>query len=408
MATTTTTTSTSTSTSKIRSIPSVGIPRSPRLIRSSSTASVSPQESINRGSTVSLPDIQALGSASRQPLVSRATRSATVSPRPSVFRSRSTMKSRSSTSKEDKEEESYNTIPISKALGSPQRRLSLDKNGDHNNIVKPSNMAKFLWSSSHNMVGKRAGKSLTSSPSAWALSPGRAPLGPPLTPESPKVKTSGSGILMYFNKQKKVSPAQEEELHQYREKLFGVWLKLYKTRYAIAEKKMKVERLKQKIKLLETVCPQLDLLREWEKLEKKNVEAVGRVARKLSAYATKLPLVNGAMGDTVAVFDAMSIALEVMENIEETIMNFHYQAEKLCNLLGELIHTVEPNKGCFQELEKEIASVISLEAKEKSMIVHVLQANKEPEEGQMNCKHHLIRSFINNNTRLAFSMLNVS
>ena len=106
------------------------------------------------------------------------------------------------------------------------------------------------------------------------------------------------------------------------EKLFGVWLKLYKTTYAIAEKNMKVERLKQKIKLLETVCPQLDLLSEWEKLEKKNVEAIGRVTRKLSAYATKLPLVNGAM-----VLYISSYAKPLSKNI--ALLNF-LQVVEIC------------------------------------------------------------------------------
>lgn len=79
------------------------------------------------------------------------------------------------------------------------------------------------------------------------------------------------------------------------EKVFGVWLKLYKMRYAIAEKRMKVERIKQKVKFLEILCPQIELLNEWEKLEKRNGEAVARVTRKLSAYSTKLPLVDGAV-----------------------------------------------------------------------------------------------------------------
>lgn len=56
-----------------------------------------------------------------------------------------------------------------------------------------------------------------------------------------------------------------------------------------------MERLKQKVKFLEILCPQIELLNEWEKLEKKNCESVGRVTRKLSAYSTKLPLVDGAM-----------------------------------------------------------------------------------------------------------------
>ena len=62
------------------------------------------------------------------------------------------------------------------------------------------------------------------------------------------------------------------------------------------------------------------------------------------------------------------------------------QAETVCNLLGELIHTVEQNKECFQELDTEIASVISLEvctfdAKlrlNKGYLVHVPPAPSPP------------------------------
>ncbi|KAL2920441.1 Proteasome subunit beta type-4 [Bienertia sinuspersici] len=375
--------------SKTRRPQSGGIPRSPRLSRSNSgtstaslseTRGTSPHRPSSRAS-VSLPEIRALASTSPQPSLNRSSRSATTSPRPSVHRSRSTSKSRSS-SKEEREDESYNNIPISKALGSPRRRLSLDSKDDQ------STMAKLLRSSSQNLLTKGVGKSLTKSPSAWALSPGRPLPGPPLAPDSPKVK-GVSGVLKYFNKQKKVSSAQEEEFHQYKvmhnrllqwrfvnakaeagmakvkrkaeEKVFGVWLKLYKMRYAIAEKRMKVVRLKQKVKFLEILCPQIELLNEWEKLEKKNGEAVARVTRKLSAYSTKLPLVDAAMADISSVLDAMKLAMEVMENVEETIMDLHSQVEIVSNMVRELMHIVKQNMECFQELEKEIATVMSLE-----------------------------------------------
>ncbi|KMS98890.1 hypothetical protein BVRB_3g067840 isoform A [Beta vulgaris subsp. vulgaris] len=429
-----------TTNSKARRPQSAAIPRSPRLSRSSSGTStsslsesrgISPHRSSSRVSSVSLQEIRSLVSTSPQQSLSRVSRSATTSPRPSFHRSRSTTKSRS-TSKEDKEEESYN-IPISKILCSPQRK-SLDSNEDVHTLSQ-SSVTKLIRSSSHNTLAKVVGRSSISSPSAWARSPRRPYSVPPLAPDSPKVK-GVSGVLKYFNKQKKVSTVQEEEFHQYKimhnrllqwrfvnakaevamakvkrkaeEKVFGVWLKLYKMRYAIAEKRMKVERLKQKVKFLQIVSPQIELLNEWEKLEKKNCEAVGRVTRKLSAYSTKLPLVDGAMADTVPVYNAMKVALELTENIEETIINLQLQAESASEMLRELTQTVKQNMECLQELDKEISTVMSLEAYEKSLVVHILQATKEPEEDQKNCKQHLMKFFKNKETTLMFPMLNVS
>ena len=68
-----------------------------------------------------------------------------------------------------------------------------------------------------NIIGATKGsRSVTNSPSAWALSPGRTLGSPVMRPESPgssdkRVKSGGfSGVLKYF-KQKKVSTLQEED-----------------------------------------------------------------------------------------------------------------------------------------------------------------------------------------------------
>ncbi|KAL9254276.1 QWRF motif-containing protein, partial [Drosera capensis] len=179
--------------------------------------------------------------------------------------------------------------------------------------------------SPHNMGAKRV---TSGSPSAWALSPGRPRLsfflGLVTWPASLSLPIAGvsKDDQPNYQKQKKASSlVLEEELHQYticynrlpqwrfanaradtamdtlklkaEENIFYVWLKMYKMRYKIAEKRMIVQRLRQKIRVLETVWPQLEMLMEWERLEKRNSEAIGRINRKLSAISTQLPLVNG-------------------------------------------------------------------------------------------------------------------
>ncbi|GAB4825913.1 hypothetical protein Ancab_008780 [Ancistrocladus abbreviatus] len=295
---------------------------SPRLRRSTSGTS-----------TASLPSTPT--STSPHQSTTRPSRSATSSPRTSVHRTRTTTKTATKTTDKDK--------------GKDKDKCNDDKTAKYPRSITPRNMAV---------------KRVNSSPSAWALSPGRpSPLPPPGSPKL-KVVMAGDGgkggvggVLKYFNsnyKQKKVSTIlQEEELHRYRvvynrllqwrfanaraeasmatvklkaeEKLFSVWIKVYKMRYGIAEKRMRVERLRQKIKLLEIILPQIELLNEWERLEKRNSEAVARITRKLSAISIKLPLVQGAKADTVSIYDTMSWAIEVMEDIETSITKFLFQ-----------------------------------------------------------------------------------
>lgn len=82
-------------------------------------------------------------------------------------------------------------------------------------------LVRFLpRSMSKTEEGSRRKRSASTSPSAWALSPGRSLSSPsPPAPEklAKREARSGrvSGVLKYF-RQKKVSPLLEEEYHQYR------------------------------------------------------------------------------------------------------------------------------------------------------------------------------------------------
>lgn len=76
--------------------------------------------------------------------------------------------------------------------------------------------------------GSTKGRKSSTSPSAWALSPGRSlpfAVGPEATAAAvvasprPRVKSSGGGVggvLKYFRLQKKGLSIQEEEFHQFR------------------------------------------------------------------------------------------------------------------------------------------------------------------------------------------------
>nr|GMC92947.1 QWRF motif-containing protein 7 [Ipomoea batatas] len=246
------------------------------------------------------------------------------------------------------------------------------------------------------------------SPSAWALSPGRSlPSSPAMAvPNSPRSKgfkmdaSAVSGVLKYF-KQKKVSPVQQEEYHQFRimhnrllqwrfanaramasipniksaaqNKLFNVWLRIWTMRKFMAEKRIKIQQLKHEIKLNRIFNSQGGLLKDWAKLEAKNSEAVGRVARKLSAISICLPLVDEAQADVVSVKDAIVKAEGMVGNIEELIMKMQWQVEQSCCLLTQLIPILKQEKVYFEELHNKITAVISNEVEEESLRVHHIQ-----------------------------------
>ncbi|KAK6132207.1 hypothetical protein DH2020_034027 [Rehmannia glutinosa] len=218
----------------------------------------------------------------------------------------------------------------------------------------------------------RRSRSASTSPSAWALSPGRslpcsspAPAAVPKSPASydklmkKEAKGGGGGgvggVLKYF-RQKKVSPLLEEEYHQFRvtynrmlqwrfanaraeasmatvkrvaqKKMLNAWVRISVIRNLIVEKRILIQKLKHEMKLYQILKSEMRLLDEWWRIEPKNIAAVGRVVRKLSAISVCLPLVQNAEADTMSVYDAMSTAMEVMDNIKAMILDMHWQVQE--------------------------------------------------------------------------------
>ncbi|KAJ9164042.1 hypothetical protein P3X46_023659 [Hevea brasiliensis] len=258
-------------------------------------------------------------------------------------------------------------------------------------------------------------KSASRSPSAWALSPGRSlfnmfpPELPAATGGGERGKAKGGrgavrGVLKYF-RQKKMSPLQEEEYHRCRvlhnrllqwrfansraeavmasvriaaeDRLFHVWLRIFNARNIILEKRMEILKMKHQMKLCQIINPQMSLLNEWAKMERKNCEAVGRLTRKLSALSVKLPLAEEVKGDVESIYRAMSTAVEVMDSIEATITKFISQVEKILYLLTELTSTLEHQKESLGDMEKIVTMVAELLARESSMRAQLMQVVEE-------------------------------
>ncbi|KAK6250431.1 hypothetical protein SCA6_004436 [Theobroma cacao] len=299
---------------------------------------------------------------------------------------------------------------------------SMQKKPNHQES-RSDGFVRFLQRGSPRNSGTatKGSKPITSSPSAWALSPGRSsPLMVAREPQGScgtgvKAKSSKGGgvggVLKYF-RQKKVSPMQEEEYLRFRvlynrmlqwrfvnaraevamtaakidaqDKIFGVWLRILKIRNSTLEKRILLQKLMHEIKLHRILGTQLCLLNEWVKLEGKNYEAVSRVIRKLSAILVRVPLVQDAEGDVESIYDAMSSAVALMHGIEATIIEiFSQPLEKLLYLVTELISMLEQQKDCLEELEKVITLVPPLVVSEQSLRVHFIQAGMELERCQI-------------------------
>ncbi|XP_065871955.1 QWRF motif-containing protein 7 isoform X2 [Euphorbia lathyris] len=221
----------------------------------------------------------------------------------------------------------------------------------------------------------------TTSPSAWALSPGRSLYNNMFPPEKlPAVsgdrgKVKGvSGVLKFF-KQKKVSPVLEDEYHRFRvlhnrlmqwkfvnakaeatmssvktvaeDRLFHVWLRIPNVRSVIVENRIEIQKMKHHMKLCGIIHRQMSLLNNWDKIESKNCEAVSRITRKVSALSLIMPLVDDA------------------------------KVEKNLYLLTELTTTLQHQDEILGDIEEIITMLAPPFAWERSLRVQLIQLVKE-------------------------------
>ncbi|XP_010536544.1 PREDICTED: QWRF motif-containing protein 7 [Tarenaya hassleriana] len=273
-----------------------------------------------------------------------------------------------------------------------------------------------LRGSPRNFGSFRGVKSSATSPSAWALSPGRVltssssssslcmtPPESPVRSAAARPKGGGggvAGVLRYF-KQKKVSPVQEEDYHRFRvfynrllqwrfvnaraeasmsklkvnaeDKLFMVWLRVYNMRNYVMERRIEVQKLRQEIKLSDVLYTQMPLLNKWSKLDAKNYEALSKLTRKLHAFSVRLPFTHGVKADVMSVHEAMVAAIEAMDEIEDIIVKFLPRVEKILYQLTELLSMSEQELVFCEEIENCIDILPTLVENENSVRIHLVQ-----------------------------------
>ncbi|WVZ01126.1 hypothetical protein V8G54_027195 [Vigna mungo] len=366
-----------------------------------------------------------------------------VPPSPRLVRSRSGNGSAGAAAKTTPERSSgrfssserFTITGIQRSKSTSRTRTTNDNEGNNMNLKPTSNkqtntrvqdkkhkddsFGKFLQrgvspdNNNSNVGASKRSSSSVKSPSAWALSPGRWSLGSPIWPQ-PQTKTSlsvNSGVggsvnkvLKYF-KQKKVSPVQEEEYHQFRVlhnrllqwrfinaranvamanvktmveiQLFAVWVGTVKLRKIRTEKRVELRKVKDVMKLYKILNGQLYLLSEWAQLERRNQESVAKLTRKLSAFSNIIPLTYLKV-DTESISDALNSAITVMENLEPLITKYHTkQVERILYQITELTTTLKEEEEYLQELLILLPIISTSLENEKSIGVHLIQTVME-------------------------------
>ncbi|KAL4350916.1 hypothetical protein AHAS_Ahas10G0189800 [Arachis hypogaea] len=85
--------------------------------------------------------------------------------------------------------------------------------------------------------------------------------------------------------------------------------------------------------------------------------------------------------DTVSVSEVLNTAIDVMDHVEQLIMKFQAQVERILYQVTELITTSKQEEEYLQDLMEVVPMITTLMEKEKSIQVYLIQKIMEPNIG---------------------------
>ncbi|XP_011045515.1 PREDICTED: QWRF motif-containing protein 3 [Populus euphratica] len=224
-------------------------------------------------------------------------------------------------------------------------------------------------------VIKRA-NSLTgygSATSQWALSPGRSG-SPPMSGEVRLMQWRYANVraaTMNLNINKQVE-----------NNLLWVLDGLSKLRHSVAQRRLKLQKEKLKMKLDFVLHSQIKLLEAWGDMERQHLSSVSKTKESLHSVVCRVPLIEGAEVDPQSASIALRHASDLSASIKSALSSFSSTAEQTVTLLSQLAEVVAQEKLLMEECHELLQTVSALQIQEKSLKCYIIQFNSKQQQLQ--------------------------
>ncbi|AQL08928.1 Protein SNOWY COTYLEDON 3 [Zea mays] len=103
--------------------------------------------------------------------------------------------------------------------------------------------------------------------------------------------------------------------------LHSAWKEISRLRDNVSTKRSRLQLQKQKLKLFAILRRQMSFLEDWSHIEKHHSSALSAAIKALKASTLRLPVVDGAKADALAVKEAVNSAVDVMNTMTSSICN---------------------------------------------------------------------------------------
>uniref|UniRef100_A0A0D3H6Z4 Uncharacterized protein n=1 Tax=Oryza barthii TaxID=65489 RepID=A0A0D3H6Z4_9ORYZ len=138
-------------------------------------------------------------------------------------------------------------------------------------------------------------------------------------------------------------------------------------------RRIMVQCIQQELKLHGILKEQIDYLKQWPALEKENSISLFRATEALKASTLRLPVTSGAKADVVALKNAVSSAVDIMQGLGSAVRCMLPKVEDRTYLVSELSVIARQEKAMLDECRELLAMAAKLQVQESSLRTHLTQ-----------------------------------
>ncbi|KAL6655558.1 hypothetical protein ACP70R_006384 [Stipagrostis hirtigluma subsp. patula] len=142
---------------------------------------------------------------------------------------------------------------------------------------------------------------------------------------------------------------------------YNVWRNTLNLRDAVNTRRTMVQHLQQELKLYSILKEQIGYLEQWPALERDNSISLFGATEALKASTLRLPVTAGAKADTIALRNAVSSAVDVMQGLGSSVCCMFSKVVDRTSLVSELSVIAGQEKVMLDECRQLLAMAAKLQ-----------------------------------------------
>ncbi|XP_073105125.1 QWRF motif-containing protein 2 isoform X2 [Elaeis guineensis] len=160
--------------------------------------------------------------------------------------------------------------------------------------------------------------------------------------------------------------------------LYNAWTTTSELRDSVTIKRIKLQLLKQNLKLTSILKGQMTYLEELSLLDRDHSNALLGAIEALKASTLRLPIVGGAKADIQEVKDAVGSVVDVMQAMGSSICSLLSQVEGMSSLVLELAKMAAQEQALLDQSRDLLSMVAAMHVRQCSLQGHILQLKRKP------------------------------